>query len=448
MKRYTKREGYLFRRQSERGAALLTVLLLSTLLLSAGLTLLMSTSLSATTAIDSTAEMQAYFGAEAGLEATLNVLRGNVAPDASLPAGTKINFRNAANPPTSDNTSDTYSSGNAAIARLSGWLNYTYQNPSSANDWRVPVTANYAPLTGIAYSIVISDPDDVGPIATRKIRINPAYRPSRLLIQSMGYGPKGARKRLEMIVKSSGFDYAAPATIMMIGANAGTPMTDFEPGSSGAKYYSGHDHDPSGTAVLPAFGATSPADELVETSAKKAADTVDAPIAATIPPSSLPTWIQSANQARTFLAEQKEKAKNIFPTAPGAVKGRYFTSFDGTSGSISAPAFTFVDGDASLDGGAGLLIVTGNLEMKGNPSFDGLILVLGGGTVNRDGGGKGNIYGAMLVARFDLIGPGGFLAPTFHTNGGGDSTMQYDSVKLGDALNTTGARVIGVREHN
>ena len=77
----------------------------------------------------------------------------------------------------------------------------------------------------------------------------------------------------------------------------------------------------------------------------------------------------------------------------------------------------------------------------------GLILVLGAGTVNRDGGGDGSIYGAMTVARFDPVNPGPFLSPTFNTNGGGNSTMQYDSDAVRKALNASGPRVWGVREY-
>jgi hypothetical protein len=58
---------------------------MSTLLLSAGGALIITTTMSATTA-----EMQAYYAAEAGLEAGLVVLRGNVP---SNPAGTTADFR-------------------------------------------------------------------------------------------------------------------------------------------------------------------------------------------------------------------------------------------------------------------------------------------------------------------------------------------------------------------
>ncbi len=125
--------------------------------------------------------------------------------------------------------------------------------------------------------------------------------------------------------------------------------------------------------------------------------------------------------------------------------GRYFTSFSGNSGTSTTPAFTFVDGDCTLDGGSGLLIVTGNLTMNGNPSFNGLILVLGNGNILRNGGGNGDIYGAVTVARFGSTG--GFLAPTFSTNGGGNSLMQYDSAAIRKALNAMGLRILGVHEY-
>ena len=67
-------------RHGERGAALLTCILLSMMLLAVAGMVIMTTGMSATTAVDSTAELQAYYGAESGLEAVLNVLRGNVAP--------------------------------------------------------------------------------------------------------------------------------------------------------------------------------------------------------------------------------------------------------------------------------------------------------------------------------------------------------------------------------
>lgn len=406
--------------QSESGAALLMVLMLSMLLLATGGALLLTTSLASRTAIDSTSEMQAYYSAEAGLQRTLAILRGQINPADAMGAAAKIDFRKAVTPAASNLPSDTTN-----IARLSGWLNYNYTPPGAGNPDRVTLTNGYAPATGMAFSVLVSDPD--GTLAA-------AGEPVRLLVQVIGYGPKGASKQMELVVNRSAFDFAPPSTILMRSSEDGTPMT-FTIGSSAAKEYSGHDH--SGAAILPSFGATSVADTNIELDADNKG-TVEAPIAATFGNSDLPPWLQSAPEARAFLAEQKANA---------ITQNRYFPSFSGNSGSSGAPAFTFVDGDCSLSGGAGLLIVTGDLDLSGNPSFEGLILVLGDGAVNRNGGGNGDIYGSMIVANFDKVGPGGFRAPFFDTNGGGTSKMQYDSVAVRKALNVAGPRVWGVHEY-
>lgn len=404
---------------SERGAALLTVLLLSTLLLAAGSTLLFVTTLSGRTAIDSTAEMQAYYAAEGGLQATLDVLRGNVSPNASMPSGSKINFRNAITLSASNFPGDS-----STNPRLSGWLAYDYTPAGATVADRVSLTPSYAPMNGMAFSVALSDPDNT-PSGTE---------PTRLRLRVTGYGPKGALKKLELVVNRSSMDYSPVATIMMRSADDGTDMS-FSTGNSAAKEYSGHDHGGSG-AVLPAFGSTTNDDaDIQEDAANK--NTVANPISANIAMSNLPTWLQSASQARAFITAQKANA---------AGQGRYFTSFSGNSGSTASPALTFVDGDCSLGGGAGLLIVTGSLTLSGNPSFEGLILVLGEGALHRNGGGNGNIYGAITIAKFDQNGTGGFLAPSFTTNGGGNSTIQYDSVAIRKALNTMAPLVMGVRE--
>jgi hypothetical protein len=126
-------------RTSERGAALLTMLLISMLILVAGGALIMTTALSATNAVDATAETQAYYAAEAGMQTALNVIRGNVAP--LSPSGTAsenlVSLRKVVSNPT-----------------LSNWITYntTYN--------RVPLSGGtYSPLSGLAYSIDVSDPD-------------------------------------------------------------------------------------------------------------------------------------------------------------------------------------------------------------------------------------------------------------------------------------------------
>src|SRR2546425_5359283 len=142
------------RSNGECGAALLSVLMTSTMLMVAGGALILATSMATRTAVDSTAEMQAYYSAEAGLQTTLNVLRGNVSPNAAMPSGTTINFYNAIKLSTSNLPSDS-----TGTPRLSAWLDYNYTPSGVTNADRVTLTSSYAPVSGLAYSVAVSDPD-------------------------------------------------------------------------------------------------------------------------------------------------------------------------------------------------------------------------------------------------------------------------------------------------
>jgi len=73
------------------------------------------------------------------------------------------------------------------------------------------------------------------------------------------------------------------------------------------------------------------------------------------------------------------------------------------------------------------------LTMRGNTNFKGVILVLGQGELERNGGGNGDILGGITIAKFGRTS-GNFLAPSFTTNGGGNSNIQYDSNSLTNAL--------------
>lgn len=411
-------------RHGEKGAALVISILLATLLLAVAGTVLLTSGMSAITSIDATAELQAYYGAESGLEAALNALRGHVQPN-GIAGTTRMGFRNAVSPATSNRNSDS-----STTARFSAWLSYD-------NDGRVrPAGANYS------YSVVVMDPDD--PNGTTR-SADATYRPSRIQVQSTGYGPNGSVKRMEMIVQKTTFDFEPDAMLMMRGADDGSPATmSFDIGSSNAKFYSGHDHA-GVVGSLPTFGVTTAGDLAVANDAITKGSTVADVKTAQVGVGELPSWLQNANSARKFLNDMQVVARSM---------GRYYTTFSGQAGTTTSPAFTFVNGNATLDGGAGLMIVTGDLVLNGNPSFNGVILVLGEGTVNRNGGGNGNIYGSIYVARFARSWPSSenglshpFLAPTFSTSGGGNADLKYDSEWVQKAKDALGDIVRDVREY-
>jgi hypothetical protein len=263
-------------------------------------------------------------------------------------------------------------------------------------------------------------------------------------VQSTGYGPNGSVKRMEMIVQKTFFEFDPNAMLVMRGSDAGIAMT-FDIGTSASKFYTGHDNAASPVASLPTFGVTHAADKAVADLAITKGATVQEVSTQVVANSDLPEWLQTADKARAFLTDMQLVARSM---------GRYFTSLDGTAGSEASSKFTFVDGNADLDGGAGLLIVTGTLTMHGNPTFKGVILVLGDGRVLRDGGGSGDIWGSIYIAKFARSWPSAenglahpFQAPTFLTDGAGTSNLKYDSVWVQQGKDALGDIVRDIREY-
>ncbi|HEX8708374.1 MAG TPA: hypothetical protein VF723_09050 [Pyrinomonadaceae bacterium] len=412
-------------RRSERGAALITVLLLSTLLFTAGGVLILTTSLSATNAIDATAEMQTYYAAEAGLQRSLNILRSHDLPAGSIPGGkSKLDFRDVVLNPT-----------------LAGWL--PADGPVIGGTQTTLVGTN-------AFSVNVIDPDDQGPVLTRKITLNPKYKPSRIVFKVVGYGPKMARKFLNMTVIYAGLKgFTAPATITLRGSDEiPAPPLTFDTGDSNAARYTGNDK--AGKSGISAFAVTAPDVAPALAGIQKPSSQIIGPPVSVlgtstipgVPPTPQPEWLNTAEDARSFVDDLRL----------GAQPNRYFlTQPDVSQMGLDADGnmqTTFVEGDVDLGSGnqgSGLLIVTGKLTMTGNTSFNGIIMVLGGGSVERSGGGDGVISGGIVVAKFDATGD--FLAPTFTTSGGGTSLIQYNSDSVTKAANTVpGFLVIGVVE--
>ena len=90
--------------------------------------------------------------------------------------------------------------------------------------------------------------------------------------------------------------------------------------------------------------------------------------------------------------------------------------------------------------------------MTGAPSYNGLILVIGKGTVTKSGGGNGVVDGSLFLA--NLYNSSGALlpassapgVPSMNWGGGGTMTFQYDScwaTQMSQALNY---RIVAVRE--
>jgi hypothetical protein len=408
-------------RAGEKGAALITAVLLSMLLLAAGGTLILTATMTGITARDSTAEMQAYYAAEAGIARTLEVLRGNID---SNPAGTRASFKNVV----CSKTLWTVTSGG-------------YVDVASDSSTRFQV-------------ISIVDADNTDPDACTKA----SYNPRQLVIQVKGVGPRDSRKNMEVVVDRYSLEYDVKAVVTLPN-DSGTPMT-FDLGDSNVTTTSGTDLNGSGT--LDAY-AVSNSDSNIANNVIDGCDpdgsncgngpNVSPGNPAVLDPSNTPSFLKSVSNAREFMYGTEGMMNSAIN------QGRYFT--DGASAIASGAGLgannpdgvlTFVDGDFTLGPGTptgqGTLIVTGTLTLSGSFNWNGVIMVLGEGDVYRSGGGQGNIYGAMFVANFTRTGASTdvFGAPTFNTNGGGSANIQYSSDAVDKAKAVGGHAVKGVRE--
>ena len=410
-------------RAGEKGAALITAVLLSMLLLAAGGTLVLTTTMTGITARDSTAEMQAYYAAEAGAARTLEVLRGNVQ---SNPAGTRASFRNVLCSP----TLWTATSGNAV-------------NVSADGSER--------------FRVSLLDPDNTDSVTNCALA---TYKPNKLLVRVVGLGPRDSQKNMEIVVDRYTLDYSVNAVVTL--PNGSGDALAFNLGSSNPTSTSGIDLD--GAGSLAAFavsnGDSNAVNNIIDgcnadgTSCNGNGPDVTPGDPAVLGNTNTPSFLKSVTNARNFLYGPEGMMYAAIN------QGRYFTTADAAYASTAGigannpdGVLTFVDGDLTLGPGSptgqGTLIVTGNLTLNGNFQWNGVIMVLGAGGVYRSGGGHGNIYGAMFVAKFTKTGATTdvFQAPTFDTSGGGTANIQYSSIAVDKAKAVGGHAIKGVREY-
>lgn len=294
--------------------------------------------------------------------------------------------------------------------------------------------------------------------------------PARLLIRSTGYGPRGAVKQLEAIIQNNYFSgLGAPATITLVGPYSTTnPSTSFsfDTGNSNAMLYSGQDAAGGSTDIIPPVGVTNPPDSITgdDPSLDLLINALGGNLSNNVVgvPSNVadetPGWLSSPAATDTAVKALYNVALNSADATNPT--GRYFPSGVNPTNwgdNASAAGITFCDGNCSLgpaDGG-GILVVTGTLTLNGNFSFNGLIIVTGQGGVVRSGGGNGTIQGNLVIAPYvnssiagniDPAAGQGFLAPQYHTSGGGNSTITYNSNNQLSGLSAVSNVVLGVVE--
>ncbi len=280
-------------------------------------------------------------------------------------------------------------------------------------------------------------------------------------LTSVATGPNGSKATIEITVAI--FDlFPPPAPITLVG-----PGATFAGNNSNAKELHGDDQcatDPIGVTrpvVAVSHIADVPNLQIAINGSKPdtyfARDLVGAQVTASTDPDLISTIIPAStltiilnNYGIDLLDynDLNELVKTV-ENAADYIAGGGTTSTTVYVGTPGDTQVVVVNGDFWLkDHGAGILVVTGELTFNGNIDFDGMILVIGKGSMVRNGAGNGTISGGILVANTagldgvpgtgdDVLGP-----PTFLSNGGGNSSVSYCSTAMEQALRDVPPRTV------
>jgi hypothetical protein len=300
-------------------------------------------------------------------------------------------------------------------------------------------------------STITLDNDPMAPDGTGSMPVGANMtqaEPFRVVVNAVGYGPRGAKKVLEATIQKNFFNgMTAPATLTLVGPESKDgEEAVFKPGSSAVTEYSGQ--DVASSILIPPIGTTD--DQLLDTVLEETSGEGSPPFNGTITGTSanvdaeMPFWLQNPTNLNNTVESLKMTAEK---------SGTYYA--DGETPLVvgdnaTARGLTFVDGDLTLTpemGGGGILVVTGKLTLHGNFNFNGLILVTGAGGIERSGGGTGTLQGNIIIAPYnedDL--DAGFLPPKYDLSGGGNSGVIYNSSSVANGMVAVSNFVLGVAE--
>lgn len=175
--------------------------------------------------------------------------------------------------------------------------------------------------------------------------------------------------------------------------------------------------------------------------------------------STVPTSLQTPAQLEAVIQAIMQDADVVIPSGPvtyplPTINGSALSS--ATTGMTSSnPMTVVINGNLDLTGwhntGYGLLLVRGNLNYDPDASWDGIVLVVGQGTVTGTKGGTGEFDGAFLTAN-TLDAAGNLLSPNFGTTTmlfgptmGGEG-MRYSHCWIQAAQPTTGYKILSFHE--
>lgn len=403
-------------RNNENGAVLIISLVFMMLLAMLGITAVVMTTTDMKIGGNYKSHVQAFNVAQAGLEVARYQLKTNIeasTPSIPITIDTMLDDRKGANEVLSDSASANISDG-------------TFPTDD------VPLIAQTS-FGGGTYRVYLTNDSNAPDVVTSLTDTN-----NRVTLTSFGQGPDNALVILQEVVQKLEVP-PVPGAVVLPG-----PNVDFDGANSNASGIAGDTESAISVTSPAAIGqavAGIPAARLPNYTCEEGAgagiDCITNDLAvmeASEPPMTTAAEIESV--AATFLS-----AADTYLPGPGP-----YSLGPADVGTTSDRRIVFVDGDVALgpSSGAGVLIVTGRLTISGSVNYYGLILCIGKGEFFTNGGGGGEVLGAIFIAKTDydpldndpLTGLG---TPTFDTGGGGNMSIRYDAGQLRDA---TGAKFL------
>jgi hypothetical protein len=430
------------RDSDERGSALILAILVLVLLASSGIALLYLSQTEQRMSVASLRTKQAFYLAEAGIE------DGRMTLLATNGGGTFNDDLDAA------------AGGDNTVSLDASTLSPIYDGAGNVTGFNgvgddVPVRALSAFGTGSGpgwyAAFLTNDPVELpgSPLFDNN---------GRVMITAIGVGDDRAVEVAQAIIEPVNLlPLIPPATIMLLG-----PTPVFDGGNSNASGYSGNDCG--GTGGIPDYYV--PVVGTIGSSAEASAED----------DLGNPTYESGDYENEDTISDLTDPSD---PYTPGTVDPAWTdcqalhdmiealrdeahwvcSSSCGTLPATTGSSVSFIDTTVTLGPGhigSGLLVVTGRLRLNGGSSFDGLIMVIGQGEIERSGGGGGDYSGSTIVA--DIAGPNnvygdgddcsggpnndGFGIASYTVSGGGNSQVEYCTDALTDVNPVTTYRVV------
>lgn len=303
---------------------------------------------------------------------------------------------------------------------------------------------------------------------------NGSAGPQVLEITSLAVLPNGSQKLLQLLIAPMPLNFPNLPAALTLAGSTGNGAAYSSPSSNGGFSVKGIDQDSNGSCspgpAVPAIGVFTDPDKLAVknggnggagilpvgarpnyTGAGAAPDVEN--VSGTFPPN-LQKPSQMDNLAQTII-QNADLIVTPTPVSP-ALLGTATQSSIPTTTSPSNPLTIVVNGNLDWTSwnhtGYGLVLVTGNLNYDPDVSWNGIILVIGQGTLTGSHSGSGEIHGGVLVAKtrdpsLNLLPDPDLGSPSaIFSNSMGGGGIRYSNCWIKNSLPSSNYKILSFHE--